>query len=123
MCPANNHFIFLTLLIVSYFRFCPLPDPEVGPSVLVCDVEQISSILVSASASSVLVLYSQATSVDRRGVSELFAECLFDFIGIGGVTLALHFSKDNETLFEYITEKILSNDVSRYEDCHCHWLL
>ena len=57
--------------------------------------------------------------MDRRGVSELFAECLFDFIGVGGMTLEHHFPGDYDTLFGYITEKILSNDVSRYDARHC----
>ena len=29
--------MFLTLLIIS--DFCPLPDPDVGISILVCDIE------------------------------------------------------------------------------------
>ena len=37
MCPAQDHFICLTLPIMP--DFCPLPDPDVGPSVLICDVE------------------------------------------------------------------------------------
>ena len=67
-----------------------------------------------------VVSYLQATSVDRRGVSELFAECLFDFIGVSGMTLEHHFPGDYDTLFGYITEKILSNDVSRYDARHFH---
>ena len=35
MCPAQDHFIFLILLIIS--DFCPLPDPDVILlSILVC---------------------------------------------------------------------------------------
>ena len=37
-CPGPFH--FLTLLIIS--DFCPLPDPDVGLSIFVCDVEHIS---------------------------------------------------------------------------------
>ena len=40
LCPAHDHFIFLTLLIISYF--CHLPDPDVGLSILVCDIEHTS---------------------------------------------------------------------------------
>ena len=40
MCPAWVHFIFLTLLIIS--DFCALPDPDVGNSILVVDIEHIS---------------------------------------------------------------------------------
>ena len=38
--PAHYHFIFLALLVMS--DFYPLPDPDVGLSVLVCDVEHTS---------------------------------------------------------------------------------
>ena len=37
ICPAQDHFIFLTVLIIS-MSSCPLPDPDVGLSILVCDV-------------------------------------------------------------------------------------
>ena len=33
------------------YDFCPLPDPDVGPSIFVCDVEHTFSILVCAAAS------------------------------------------------------------------------
>ena len=35
--PCQDHYIFLTVLIIS--DFCPLPDPYVGISISVCDVE------------------------------------------------------------------------------------
>ena len=35
--PCSGPFHFLTLLIMS--DCCPLPDPDVGPSVFVSDVE------------------------------------------------------------------------------------
>ena len=38
MCPAQDHFIFPTLLIIQY-DFCPLSNPDAGLSVIVCDVE------------------------------------------------------------------------------------
>ena len=38
--PAQDHLIFLTLVIIS--DFCRLPDPDVGLSILVCDVEHTS---------------------------------------------------------------------------------
>ena len=39
---CQEHFIFLTLLIMSMNDFCPLPVPDIGPSVFVCDVEHTS---------------------------------------------------------------------------------
>ena len=45
MCPSQDHFLFLALLIISYdFRPLPDDDPDVGPSVLVCDIEHSSYI-------------------------------------------------------------------------------
>ena len=38
ICLAQDHFIFLTLLIMLD-DFCPLPDPDVVLSVHVCDVD------------------------------------------------------------------------------------
>ena len=41
ICPAQHHFIFSHS--VHYIcDFCPLPDPDVGPSIFVCDVEHTS---------------------------------------------------------------------------------
>ena len=37
MCPAQDDFI-LSHIADYIYDFCPLPDPDVGPSVLVCDV-------------------------------------------------------------------------------------
>ena len=45
-CSAQDHFIFLRLLIIS--DFCPLPDPDVGLSVLVKklrDVEHLGTFM------------------------------------------------------------------------------
>ena len=41
ICPAQDHFIFLTVYIIIY-EFYPLPDPDVGPSIFVCDVQHTS---------------------------------------------------------------------------------
>ena len=46
--PCSGPFRFLTLLIIS--DFCPLPDPDVGFSILVCDIANTFSILVCATA-------------------------------------------------------------------------
>ena len=37
--PVQDHFIFLTLMIISRYDFFPLPDPDVGRAIFVCDVE------------------------------------------------------------------------------------
>ena len=43
MSPAQGHFIFITvLIIIIFYDFCPLPDPDVSLSILVCDVEHTS---------------------------------------------------------------------------------
>ena len=41
ICPAQDHFIFSHSVDYIY-EFCPLPDPDVGPSIFVCDVEHTS---------------------------------------------------------------------------------
>ena len=41
------------------YEFCPLPDPDVGPSIFVYDVEHTSFILVSASASLFCACFGQ----------------------------------------------------------------
>ena len=52
-CPGPFHFSHSG----DYtYDFCPLPDPDVGLSILVCNVEHISSILVCA-ATSLLCTY------------------------------------------------------------------
>ena len=38
-CPGPLHCSHIADYV---YDFCPLPDPDVGPSVLVCDVEHIS---------------------------------------------------------------------------------
>ena len=40
ICPAQDHFIFLSVDYI--YDFCPLPDPDVGLSIFVCDVEHTS---------------------------------------------------------------------------------
>ena len=40
ICPAQDHFMFLSVDYI--YEFCPLPDPDVGPSIFVCDVEHTS---------------------------------------------------------------------------------
>ena len=57
MCPARDHFIFLTLLVISYF--CPVPDPDVGLSMLVCDIEHTSFDFGLCGRKFVLCLFGQ----------------------------------------------------------------
>ena len=57
MCPAWDHFIFLTFLIISYF--CALPDPDVGNSILVVDIEHISFHFGLCGRKFVLCLFGQ----------------------------------------------------------------
>ena len=40
ICPAQDHFICLSVDYI--YDVCPLPDPYVGLSILVCDVENTS---------------------------------------------------------------------------------
>ena len=40
ICPAQDHFILLSVHYI--YDFCPVPDPDVGPSIFVCDVERTS---------------------------------------------------------------------------------
>ena len=42
ICPAQDHLIFLIVYITHIYDFCPLPDPDVGPSIFVCDLEHTS---------------------------------------------------------------------------------
>ena len=47
-CPGPFHFSYSVDYI---YDFCPLPDPDVGLSIFVCDVEHTSCILVCAATS------------------------------------------------------------------------
>ena len=42
ICPAQDHFIFSPVYNIYIYEFFPLPDPDVGPSIFVCDVEHTS---------------------------------------------------------------------------------
>ena len=55
--PGRDHFIFLTLLIVP--GFCPLPDPDVGPPIFVCDIEHTSFHFSLCGRKFVLCLFGQ----------------------------------------------------------------
>ena len=55
-CPGPFHFSHSVDYI---YEFCPLPDPDVGHSIFVCDVEHTSFILVCASTSLFCACFGQ----------------------------------------------------------------
>ena len=57
ICPAQDHFIFLSVDYI--YEFCPLPDPDVGPSIFVCDVEHTSFHFGLCGPKFVLCLFGQ----------------------------------------------------------------
>ena len=68
MCLARDHFIFLTLLSISYF--CPLPDPDVGLSMLVCDIEHTSFHFGLCGRKFVLFLFGQCQMLQEVQIME-----------------------------------------------------
>ena len=77
-CPGPFHFSHSVDYI---YEFCPLPDPDVGPSIFVCDVEHILlSILVCAAASlfcaNLVSVQVSAPYVIAGSTQELYT-CLF----------------------------------------------
>ena len=75
--PAQDHFIFLTVLIIC--DFCPLHDPDVGLSILVCDVEHTSILVCAAPSLFCVCLVSVQVSapyVIAGSTQELYT-CLF----------------------------------------------
>ena len=56
--PCQDHFICLTVLIISVIFF-PLPDPDVGLSICVCDVEHTSFHFCMCGRKFVLCLFGQ----------------------------------------------------------------
>ena len=59
MCPTQDHLIFSHCC----YDFCPLPDPDVGPSVLVSDVEHTSFHFFHCSSKFVLRLFGECPGV------------------------------------------------------------
>ena len=68
MCPARDHFIFLTLLIIS--DLCPFPDPDVGRFILVCDVEHTCFHFGRCGRKFVLCLFGQCQMVQEVQIIE-----------------------------------------------------
>ena len=58
ICPAQDHFIF-SHNVHNIYDFCPLPDPDVGPSIFVCDVEHTYFHFGLCGRKSVLGLFGQ----------------------------------------------------------------
>ena len=58
ICPAQDHFIFSHSVDYIY-EFCPLPDPDVGPSILLCDVEHTYFYFGMCGRKFVLCLFGQ----------------------------------------------------------------
>ena len=57
ICPAQDHFSFLSVHYI--YEFCPLTDPGVGPSILLCDVEHTSFHFGLCGRKFVLCLFGQ----------------------------------------------------------------
>ena len=62
ICPAQDHFIFFTLLIIS-MNFVPLPDPYIGLHIIVCDVEHTSFHFGLRGRKFVLCLFGQCPGI------------------------------------------------------------
>ena len=79
MCASQDHFIFLTLLIMSMI-FVPPPffDPAVGPYVLLCDVPYTSFNCVRCGSMFALCLFGECPGICTIGgrSHELYT-CLF----------------------------------------------
>ena len=64
ICRAQDHFIFLSVDYI--YDFCPLPDPDVGLSILVCDVDHTSFHFGLCGREFVLCLFGQCPGVCSR---------------------------------------------------------
>ena len=58
ICPAQDRFIF-SYSVDYIYDFCPLPDPDVGLSIFVCDVEHTSFHFGMCGRKFVLCLFGQ----------------------------------------------------------------
>ena len=68
MCPARDHLIFVTLVIIS--DLCPLPDPDVGLSIFVCNVEHTSFHFGLRGRKFVLCLFGQCQILQEVQIME-----------------------------------------------------
>ena len=62
ICPAQGNFIFSHSFGYIY-DFCPLPDPDVGLSILVCNVEHTSVHIGMCGRKFVLCLFGQCPGI------------------------------------------------------------
>ena len=62
ICPAQDHFILFTLLIIS-MTFVPLPDTDIGLHIIVCDVEHTSFHFGLRGRKFVLCLFGQCPGI------------------------------------------------------------
>ena len=72
-CPGPFHFSHSVDYI---YEFCPLPNPDVGPSIFVCDVEHTSFHFGLCGRKFVLCLFGQCPDVIAGSTQELYT-CLF----------------------------------------------
>ena len=68
-CPGQFHFSHSVDYI---YEFCPLPDPDVGPSIFVCDVEHTSFHFGLCGRKFVLCLFGQCPGLCTIYVNESF---------------------------------------------------
>ena len=58
ICTAQDHFVF-SYSVDYIYDFCPLPDPDVGLSIFVCDVKHTSFHVGLCGRTFVLCLFGQ----------------------------------------------------------------
>ena len=68
MCPARDHFIFLSVDYIS--DFCPFPDTDVGLSMLVYDIEHTSFHFDLCGRKFVLCLFGQCQMLQEVQIME-----------------------------------------------------
>ena len=88
-CPGPFHFSHSVDYI---YEFCPLPDPDVGPSIFVCDVEHTSFHFGLCGRKFVLCLFGQCPGL---------CTICYSWQHTGVVHLSLQ--ADGNVAFEYIT--------------------
>ena len=67
-CPGPFHFSHSVDYI---YEFCPLPNPDVGPSIFICDVEHTSFHLGLCGRKFVLCLFGQCPglcTISKNGI-------------------------------------------------------
>ena len=67
-CPGPFHFSHSVDYI---YEFCPLPDPDVGPSIFVCDVEHTSFHFGLCGRKFVLCLFGQCPFLFGKTLSHI----------------------------------------------------